>query len=78
MKSIDAHAHIGYIGGWADVGITGEELIAQMDRFEIEKTVLCNEDNDVTLEMMEKYPGRIVGAVYVNPLNPATVDSMEH
>ena len=78
MKIIDAHAHIGYIGGWADVGITGEELIAQMDRFEIEKTVLCNEDNDVTLEMMEKYPGRIVGAVYVNPLNPATVDSMEH
>ena len=49
MKIIDAHAHIGYIGGWADVGITGEELIAQMDRFEIEKTVLCNEDNDVTL-----------------------------
>ena len=78
MKIIDAHAHIGYIGGWADVGITVEELIAQMDRFEIEKTVLCNEDNDVTLEMMEKYPGRIVGAVYVNPLNPATVDSMEH
>ena len=78
MKIIDAHAHIGYIGGWADVGITGEELITQMDRFEIEKTVLCNEDNDVTLEMMEKYPGRIVGAVYVNPLNPTTVDFMEH
>ena len=29
MKIIDAHAHIGYIGGWADVGITGEELIAK-------------------------------------------------
>ena len=28
MKKIDAHAHIGYIGGWADVGITGEELVA--------------------------------------------------
>lgn len=78
MKMIDAHAHIGYIGGWADVGINGEELIRQMDRFEIEKTVLCNEDNDITLDMMKQYPGRIVGAVYVNPLNPATVDFMEH
>lgn len=77
MKKIDAHGHIGYIGGWADVGITGEELIVQMDRFEIEKTVLCNEDNDLVLDMMKKYPDRIVGAVYVNPLNPETVDSME-
>lgn len=78
MKIIDGHAHIGYIGGWADVGITGEELIVQMDRFGIEKTVLCHEDNEVTLDMMGKYPGRIVGAVYVNPMNQSTVDAMEH
>ncbi len=78
MKIIDGHAHIGYIGGWADVGITGEQLIAQMDRFGIEKTVLCHEDNQVTLDMMRKYPGRIIGAVYVNPLNQSTVDSMEN
>lgn len=78
MKIIDAHAHIGYIGGWADVGITDKGLIEQMDKFQIEKSVLCNEDNDITLSMMKDYPGRIIGAVYVNPLNPATVDSMEH
>ncbi|MCI5688955.1 MAG: amidohydrolase family protein [Emergencia sp.] len=78
MKIIDGHAHIGYIGGWADVGITGEELIAQMDRFDIEKTVLCNEDNEITLDMMRRYPDRIVGAVYVNPMNQSTVDFMEH
>lgn len=78
MKIIDGHAHIGHIGGWADVGITGEELIAQMDHFGIEKTVLCHEDNEVTLDMMGKYPGRIVGAVYVNPMNQSTVDAMEH
>ncbi len=77
MKKIDAHAHIGYIGGWADVGITGEELIAQMDRFEIEKTVLCHEDNDIVYNMIKKWPDRIVGAVYVNPLNQKTVDDME-
>lgn len=77
MKKIDAHAHIGYIGGWADVGITGEELIAQMDRFEIEKTVLCHEDNDIVYNMIKKWPDRIVGAVYVNPFNQKTVDDME-
>lgn len=77
MKIIDAHAHIGYIGGWADVGITGSELIEQMDRFEIEKTVLCCEDNEITLDMMRRYPGRILGAVYVNPLDPAAEDKME-
>ena len=77
MKSIDAHGHIGHIGGWAQVGITGEALIAQMDRYEIEQTVLCNEDNQMTLDMMQKYPGRILGAVYVNPLQLQSVDAME-
>ena len=40
MKKIDAHAHIGYIGGWADVGITEEGLIRQMNEFDIERTAL--------------------------------------
>ena len=77
LKIIDGHAHVGYTGGWADVGITEEELLAQMDAYHIEKTALCNEDNDITLGIMERHPDRIIGCVYVNPLNPATVDSME-
>ncbi len=77
MKKIDAHAHIGYIGGWADVGITEEGLIKQMNEYDIEKTVLCCEDNDLTLDVMKRHPGRITGCVYVNPLNPKTVDFME-
>ncbi len=77
-KIIDAHAHVGYFGGWANVGITGEELIAQMDRFGIEKTVLCNENNDITLDLMKKYPERIIGAVYVNPMDPNAIDLMGH
>lgn len=77
MKIIDAHAHIGYIGGWADVGITADGLIAQMDEYNIEKTVLCCEDNDITFDVMNKYPGRIIGAIYVNPLVQKTVDFME-
>ena len=77
MKIIDGHAHVGYTGGWADVGITEDQLLAQMDQYNIEKTALCNEDNDLTLAIMERHPGRIIGCVYVNPLNQATVDSME-
>lgn len=77
MKIIDAHAHIGYIGGWADVGITEEGLLKQMNKYNIERTVLCNEDNDITLRMMERHPGRIIGCLYVNPLEPKTVASME-
>ena len=59
MKIIDAHAHIGYIGGWADVGITEEGLLEQMNKYNIERTVLCNEDNDITLRMMERHPGNV-------------------
>ena len=65
MKKIDAHAHIGYIGGWADVGITEEGLIEQMDQFDIDRTALCCEDNQVTLKVMEDFPGRFIGCVYV-------------
>lgn len=77
MKKIDAHAHIGYIGGWADVGITEEELIQQMNTYEIEKTALCNEDNDLTLGVMQRHPGRIIGCVYVNPLTNGSTECIE-
>lgn len=45
MKKIDAHAHIGDFGGWAGVGGAPEQLIALMDEYEIEKTVLCSRDH---------------------------------
>lgn len=77
MKAIDAHAHIGYIGGWADVGITGSELIEQMNKYDIEKTAVSNEDNEITYDLMKKYPDRVIGCVYVNPLVPSTVDLMD-
>ena len=31
MKKIDAHAHLGYIGGWANIGMDADELIS-LDR----------------------------------------------
>ena len=55
MRFIDGHAHIGYTGGWADAGINEEQLIAQMDQYNIEKTALCNENNEIILDMMKKW-----------------------
>ena len=71
MKKLDAHAHVGTFGGWANVAITAEELVQQMDACEIEKTVLCStgsDDNFRTKEAMEAYPDRFWGLVYANPL----------
>ena len=71
MKKIDAHAHIGDFGGWAGVGGAPEQLIALMDEYEIEKTVLCSRDhtgNDGVAQAAEKYHGRFIPLVYLNPL----------
>lgn len=71
MKKLDAHAHVGTFGGWANVAITADELVKQMDTYEMEKTVLCStgsHDNFRTKEAMEAYPHRFWGLVYANPL----------
>lgn len=47
MKKIDAHAHLGYIGGWANVKMDADELISLMDTYEIETTMICVLDNEV-------------------------------
>ncbi len=70
MKKIDAHAHIGSFGGWANLRINADELIEQMDKYEIEKTVLCSTDektNTDTLGAFKKYGGRFIPLVYLNP-----------
>lgn len=78
MRKIDAHAHIGGIGGWANVEMKPEQLIALMDEFEIEKSVVCCGDNDETLKALKQNPDRIIGAIYVNPLEQDSVDSMDY
>lgn len=68
MKKIDAHAHLGYIGGWANVGMDVDELISLMDTYEIETTMIYVLDNEVAYKAMQKYPGRIEGCVYGAPV----------
>ena len=46
MKKIDAHAHLGYIGGWANVKMDADELNSKMDTYEIETTIICEFHNE--------------------------------
>ena len=74
FKKIDAHSHIGYFGGWSNVGITAEELIAQMDEYNIEKTVLCTYPIDESIVAVDRYGDRLVGAAWVDPTEDNAVD----
>ncbi|MGI6204127.1 MAG: amidohydrolase family protein [Anaerovoracaceae bacterium] len=67
FKKIDAHSHIGYFGGWCDVGITPEEMIEQMDAYNIEKTVISTFPVDESIKAVDKYPDRLIGAAWVDP-----------
>ena len=76
MKKIDAHAHIGDFGSWAGVDGSPEQLIAFMDEYEIEQTVLCAKDhtgNEGVAEAAACYPGRFIPLVYLNPLEGADI-----
>lgn len=68
FKKIDAHAHIGEFGGWAKLSINAEQLIAQMDEFNIEKTLLCSEPNEICLDAVEKYPTALWGWYILTPM----------
>ncbi len=67
FKKIDAHSHIGYFGGWSDVGITAEQLIDQMNEYNIVKTVISTFPMDESIKATDKYPERLVGTAWVNP-----------
>ena len=77
FKKIDAHSHVGYFGSWCDVGITPEELIAQMDEYNVEKSVICTYPIQDSLDAVDKYPDRLVGAAWLNPMDPDCLDILK-
>ena len=64
---IDAHAHVGKFGSWAQVSSTGESLIAEMDQFAVEKAIVFSPENLLVHDTVQKYPKRLVGYVWPNP-----------
>lgn len=67
FKKIDAHSHVGIFGGWCGVSITPEEMIKQMDEYNIEKTVVSTYPIRESIEAVDQFPERLVGAAWVNP-----------
>jgi hypothetical protein len=66
---VDAHCHLGYFGGWADVGITAEELIALNNEFNVVHSVVFAQINKLSAEATKKYPKHFTGYVWLNPFD---------
>jgi len=78
---IDIHTHL--IRGPGDIGARADRLMRFADKFEIDKICLSlglslNErpspedfrnDNDVVLRARDRYPDRIIGFCYLNPVH---------
>lgn len=67
MRKIDAHAHVGFFGGWCQVGLTAEEMTAEMSRYNIVKSLISFPDNDLVAEAVARYPGRLAGLAWLDP-----------
>ncbi len=74
LPVIDAHTHVGAFGSWAQVSCTAEQLLQEMDQFNVEHAILFAPDNDLVKQAVEKYPNRLVGYVWPNPNEPFAVD----
>src|SRR5271156_701746 len=66
-RIIDAHAHVGKFGSWANVSASAGELLEKMDEAGVEKSVLFAPDNGLVRESVRKHPERFVGYVWPNP-----------
>lgn len=77
FKKIDAHSHIGFFGGRSNVGITAEEMIAQMNEYNVEKTIISTYPAKESIEAADKYPDRLIGAVWVNPNEPSAIETIK-
>lgn len=76
FKKIDAHSHVGWFGGWSNVGITPEEMIEQMDEYNIEKTVISTYPMKESVEAVDRFSGRLVGAAWIDPNEPGCLDQV--
>lgn len=77
FKKIDAHSHVGYFGSWSDVGITPEELVEQMDEYNVEKSVISTYPIKESIEAVDKFPDRLIGAAWVNPYDADALDQIK-
>lgn len=64
---IDAHAHVGRFGSWANVSCSAEELLEKMDASGVERSILFAPDNQLVRTAVRGHLKRFVGYVWPNP-----------
>ena len=69
MKKNDAHAHIGYFGGWVDVGISPDEMTLAMKNHSIERSIVCHTDNELSLQAARAFPNQLIPIAWLNPFD---------
>ena len=67
MRIIDAHSHVGTFGSWANVSATAEELVTEMGKAGVVRSILFSLDNDLVRRAVSKYPDLLVGYVWPDP-----------
>jgi len=73
LPVIDAHAHIGSFGSWAQVSSTESSLLAEMDQFDVEKAIVFSPDNNLVRDAVARHGARLVGYVWPNPRETTAV-----
>ena len=82
FRKIDAHSHIGFFGSPFNVDFNTQLLAAQMDEYNIEKTILCSAGAHLNEELNKAWremPERIAPLCWVNAnLGQQAYDMLEH
>lgn len=61
-----AHVYLGEFGGWANVRLTAEGMIGDMEAFNISKAGISMILHDIIREAVQRFPGRLIGFIWVN------------
>ncbi|MGD0638884.1 MAG: amidohydrolase family protein [Nitrososphaerales archaeon] len=64
---IDAHAHIGEFGSWANVACNADELLALMRLHSVERSCVFYWDNSLVRRAAAEHPRKITGIVWPDP-----------
>jgi predicted TIM-barrel fold metal-dependent hydrolase len=64
---IDAHAHIGDFGSWANVACDESELLGSMRLNNVARSCVFYWDNELVRRAVAAHPRRLVGAVWPDP-----------
>lgn len=66
-EKIDAHAHIGEFGGWANLACDEDELLHSMRLYNVKKSLVYYLDNELVHRAVTNHPKKLVGCVWPDP-----------